>query len=137
RQRRRTMLVDHPARGGLERRRHRRRRLRHVVVDERLELRRLVAEEKRVDKEEDLGLALAQVAHELHEEAEIALLTADGRRWRMLARGGEIDAVRRTLDLGQPLRSAADRTDLFAERRTCTSSLPLATERANHGSTIV
>ena len=60
------MLVDDAARRGFEGRGQRRRRFGDVVVDERLQLRRLVALTRNVaDQKEQLRLPLAEVAHEL------------------------------------------------------------------------
>jgi hypothetical protein len=59
----------------------------------------------------------------------------DGRR--MLPSARQIDAVARTFDLLQPLRPAADSTDLLADCRTCASGLAFAAQRAQHERIIV
>jgi hypothetical protein len=69
---------------------------------------------------------------ELHKEAEILTLLPDGDRWRVLACGGEVWAVRWASNLDQALGAAADRADLFIERRAGAASTSLATDRANH-----
>ena len=55
----------------------------------------------------------------------------------MLARGDEIRAVARTLNLDQTFGAAADGADVFAERRTRPTSTPQAAEGTNHRSIIV
>jgi len=77
------------------------------------------------------------MAHELHEEREVVLLPAERGRWRMFARGGEVRAVGRALNLDEPFGAAADRTDLLAERRTCASRFSLAAEGTHHSRIIV
>src|SRR5207237_2615458 len=104
----------------------------HVVVDQRLEFGRLVAREKGHSEKEDLRLPLAEVAHERHERADVALLLANDGRGRMLARAREPRAVARTPDLHEPLGPAADMTDLFAERRTSAAGAPRAAEGTKH-----
>jgi hypothetical protein len=51
----------------------------------------------------------------------------------VLASGREVDAIGRTIDFGQPLGSAADRTDLVVDRRTRPTCLPNAAEWTKHG----
>ena len=110
------MLVDHAARGGFKRRGQRSRSLRDIVVDERLKVGRGIPDEERAGEQEQLRLALAEVADELHDERDFPLvLPRDGRR-RMLARDSEVGAVARTADLGEPLGAAAHGADLVAER---------------------
>src|SRR5207247_73989 len=70
-QRRGTMLIDHTARCGFERRRQRGQSLSDIVVDEWQEFRRFVTDEKCHYQEKDLGLPLAQVAHELNEPPDV------------------------------------------------------------------
>src|SRR2546430_9578165 len=106
------MLVNHAAHRSLQRRRHGASRFRDIVVDEWLQFRRLILHEEAVYQKEELRLPFAEVAHELDEQAQVALLLAHDGRWRVLARSGEVDAIRRTADLHQPLGAAADRTNL-------------------------
>ncbi len=77
-------------------------------------------------------LPAIEIAQRLHEQREVVLLAPHGGRRRVIARRGEIDAVGRTVDLGQPLGSAADSTDLIADRRTRAARLPDAAERTKH-----
>ena len=87
------MIVDDAARRCLERRRERCRRFRHVLVDERLELRRLIAHEERCDDDEQLGLTLIEIAHRVHHRGDVVLMLAHGRSRRMLARGSILCAA--------------------------------------------
>jgi len=77
-------------------------------------------------------LALAEVAHELDEQRDVALLLADERRSRMLARAGKVGTIGRAGDLNLPLRATADRTDLFVEGGTSAPSAPNSAQRADH-----
>src|SRR5262249_31682748 len=103
-----------------------------VGVDERLQLGRLVSHEKRTDEQKDLRLTFAEIAHQLYESADVALLLAHHDRGRMLARAREPRAVARTRDLHEAFGAAAHRADLVAERRTAASRATLAAERTQH-----
>src|SRR5262249_27213362 len=103
----------------------------------RVEFGRFVAHEEAGGQEKELRLPLVQVAHEVHEQPEIALLAADDGDGRMLARRGQINAGGRTLNLDEPLGAAADGANLPAERRTGAPRLALAAKRTSHGSDIV
>lgn len=126
------MLVDHAARCRFECSRQCRRRLSQIVINQPLELRRLVPDEKRVDQDEDLRLALAEVAHELHEEADVALLLTHERGRRMLAGAREPGAVARALNLDEALGAAADCADLLAERGAAAAGPPCAAKGTDH-----
>src|SRR5579864_579672 len=102
-----------------------------------LQLGRLVARQERAHHQKNLRLPLVEVARELDEQTEVALLLTDQRRRRMLARSGKVRAVARTADLGQPLRPAADRADLMAERRARAPRFSLAAEGTHHRDLIV
>jgi len=106
--------------------------LSQIVVNQPLELGRLVPDEKRVDQEENLRLALAEVAHELHEEADVSLLLTHERGRRMLAGAREPRAVARALNLDEALCAAADRADLLAERGAAAARAPCAAEGTDH-----
>jgi len=108
-----------------------------VVVDQRLELRRLVSDQKGADEEEDLRLALAEVPHDVQEQPDVALLLADDDSGRMLACACEPDTVRRALYLNETLRPAADRADLLADRGTATPGAPHAAKGTQHKRIIV
>ena len=97
----------------------------------------LHAEEERGEQEQQLRLALAEVAHELREEREVALLLAQRGGGRMLPGGREIHAVVWTRDLDEALRAAAHRADLLVERRTAAPRAPNAAERTDHSRIIV
>ena len=131
------MLVDHAPRGRLVGRRQRAHGLDHVVIDQRLELRRLVLHQKCVDEEKELRLALVEVAHRLHHEADVALLLAHDGGGGMLTRAGEVGAILRTVDLDVALRAAADSADLFTQRGTIPFCGPNSTKGAEHGGFIV
>lgn len=126
------MFVDHAARRRFEGRGQRCRRFGHVVVHERLQFRRFVSREERVDEEEELRLALVEVAHELHEEAQVALLLPHLDCRGVLACAREPRAVGGALYLDESLRAAAHRTDLLADGRTAASRPSDAAQRANH-----
>ena len=131
------MIVNQPPRGGFKRGRQGPHPFGDVVVDQRLKLRRLVSNQVGADEEEDLGLALAEVPHEVHEQPEVALLLPDDDSRRMFACACEPDTVGRALDLNETFRATADRADLFAERRTTTPGATRATERTQHKCIIV
>jgi hypothetical protein len=131
------MIINQTPRGGFERGRQRSHPFGDVVVDQRLELRRLVSDQEGVDEEEDLRLALAEVPHEMYEQPEIALLLPDDDSRRMFACACEPGTVGRALNLNETLRAAADRADLLAERGTTTPGAPRAAERAQHKGIIV
>jgi hypothetical protein len=107
------VLVNDAARGGLERGGERRSGFRDVIIGDRLELRRLVTDQKGERHRKELRLPLTEVANELEEQFDIELLLPGGRCGRMFARDGEVAAVVRTLNLGQPLGAAADRANLL------------------------
>src|SRR5436190_22485365 len=50
----------------------------------------------------------------------------------MCPRSGQIRAIGRTIDFHQPLRAAADRTDLLSKGWTGAFRSPLAADRADH-----
>src|SRR5262249_36117979 len=81
---------------------------------------------------ENTRLTLGEVAHHLHEPADVALLLTDCDSGRMLARAREPRAVARTRDLHEPFRTAAHGADLMAERGTAAPRAPLAAERTQH-----
>ena len=126
------MFVNDAARCCLERGRERRSRFHDVIVDERLELRRLVTDQEGERHRKELRLPVTEVANELEEQFDIELLLPGGGRGRMLARDREIAAVAGTLDLGQPLGAAADGADLLRERRTRAPRLSLAAQGTYH-----
>lgn len=130
--RRGPMFVDHAARCRLERGGERGRGFADVVVEDRVQIGRLVARQEAVHHEKNLRLPVVEVARELHEQGDVALLLPDQRRRWMLARGGEVRAIARTANLGQPLRSAADRANLMTERRAGAPRFPLAAEGTHH-----
>jgi hypothetical protein len=102
-----------------------------------LQFRRFVPGENRRDHEEQLRLPLVEVAHELYEQTQIALLLPDRRRWRMLAGAREVRAVAWALNLGEALGPAADGADLLTERRTPAPCASYAAEGTNHVRIIV
>ena len=59
-------------------------------------------------------------------------LLTDRDGWWVLARGGEVRAVRRASNLDQALRAAADRTDLLTKRGAGAAASPLTANRASH-----
>jgi hypothetical protein len=77
-------------------------------------------------------LPLAEVAHELDEHRDVALLLADERRRRVLASAGEPGTVGRAFDFDQSLRAAADRADLLAEGGTSAPGAPISARWADH-----
>src|SRR5439155_24352855 len=103
-----------------------------VVVEVTVQLRSLVAYEKRGDEEEQLRLAAAEVAHRLEDHADVPLLLPHGDRRRMLSSAGEPGTVARALDFDQTLGAAAHRTDLFAEGRTAAARPAHAAKRTDH-----
>src|SRR5712691_8433214 len=68
------MIVNQTPRGGFECGRQRPHPFGDVVVDQRVEVRRLVSDQEGVDEEEDLRLPLAEVPHDVHEQPKVALL---------------------------------------------------------------
>jgi hypothetical protein len=132
RQRSRTMVVDDPTRSGLEGCRKRPHPLGDIIVYQGLKLGWLVADEERADQEEEPRLPLAEVAHELDEHRDVALLLADERRRRVLASAGEPGTVGRAFDFDQSLRAAADRADLLAEGGTSAPGAPISARWADH-----
>jgi hypothetical protein len=126
------MFINHAARRRLERRSERGRRRGDVVVEHLVQFGRFVAREVRAHHQKKLRLPLVEVARELDEQAKVALLLPDQRCRRMLARGGEVRAIARTMNLGQPLRPAADGADLTAERRARTPCFSLRAQGTYH-----
>ena len=127
------VLVNDATRRRLERGRERRSRFHNVIVHERLELRRLVADQERERHRKELRLPLTEVADELEEQFDIELLLPGGGCGRMLARDREIAAVAGTLNLGQPLGAAADGADPLVECRARAARLSLAAQRTYRG----
>lgn len=118
------MFVDDASSRRFERARERGRGLSHIVVDDRLKLRRAVQSQERGQLGEQLPLARAEVAHELHEQLDVALLLADrDRRW-MFAGAREPGAVDRARKLDPSLGAAACRANLLADRRAPASGAP-------------
>src|SRR3954470_15477161 len=132
RQRRRPVIVDESLCGGLVGRRERGRRVDDILVDERLEHRRLVLQQQRRREQKQLRLPLVQVTHRIDEQGDVALFLPYEGGWGMLAGRREIDAVRRTGDFGETLRAAAHRTDPLSDGGTVAPRLPLATQWAGH-----
>ena len=126
------VFVNDATRRRLERARERRSRFHDIIVHERLELRRLVADQEGERHRKELRLSLTEVANELEEQFDIELLLPGGGRGRMLARDREIAAVAGTPDLGQPLGAAADGADLLVERGARAPRLSLAAQRTYH-----
>jgi len=135
--RRRPMIVDDSASRGVERVGERGDSFDHVIVYERLQLRRRVSLKEAVDQHEQLRLPLAKVAHAVHEQSDIALLLANGHGGRMLARGSEVRAVGRTRNLNETLGAAADGANLPAEGRAAAPGPAYFTQRTNHVRSIV
>jgi hypothetical protein len=131
------MLVDYAAGRRLEGRRKGAGRFDDVLVDERLQLRPLILRDKRIHRDEELGLAPVEIAKGLKEQRDVPLLLPEGRGRRMLAGAREVRAVGRTRDLGEPLRPAADGADLAIERRTRAARLAGPTKGTNHCRIIV
>src|SRR6185295_16332967 len=136
-QRRRTMLVDDTARCCFERRGERRQSLRDIVVDERQQFWRFVADEKCDYQEKDLRLPLAEIAHELHEPPDVALLLPHDDRRGMFTCAGEPGAIARALNLYQALGATADGADLLAEGRTAAARAPRTAKRTQHSGSII
>jgi hypothetical protein len=83
-------------------------------------------------EEEELILALGQSLECRQQNGDVVLLLPlDDSRW-MFPRAREIGAGIGALDLGKPLRAAADRTDGLIERRTESFFLPGAAQRTGH-----
>jgi|SRR6187431_240964 hypothetical protein len=61
----------------------------------------------------------------------VLLLPFDDRRW-MLARGGQVDAVVRALNFGEPFCAATDRADGLMQSRTRAAWLTGVAERTGH-----
>jgi hypothetical protein len=68
----------------------------------------------------------------VEQQVDVMPFTADGRRGGVFARGGQVGAVARTVDLHETLGAAADRADLVAEGGAATPCPPRATERTDH-----
>ena len=132
RQRRGPMLVDDAPGRGLERAGQRRGCFGHVVVDERVELGRFVAQKEGADQNEQLRLAFVEVAKAMEQQVDVMPLPANRRCRRVFARGGEVRAVARAIDLDETLGAAAHRADLVAEGGAATPCAPCATERTDH-----
>src|SRR5712691_6131577 len=112
------MLVDHAPGGCFERAGQRRRSLRHVAVNERLKLGRLIPNDERGHQVEQLRLAFVEVARDFDQDFQVLSLLANRGSRRVLARGSQIRAVAGTLDLHQSLGAATDGADLLAESWT-------------------
>ena len=136
-QRRRPMFVDDTTCSGFECAGERRRGFGYVVVDDRLQFRRLVLLEERADDKKQLRLPLAQVAHALHEQLRRRVAAAERRRPRVIPRGGQVGAIARALNLHQALGAAADGTNLLIESRTSSPRAPFAAQRTDHKRSIV
>ena len=134
---RRPVVVNDAPRRRFERARERRDPFDHVVVDDRLQLRRLVSLKEAVDHEEQLRLTLTEIAHPVREQVDVALLPTHGHRRRMVARGGEVRTVRGTGNLDETLRAAAHGANLVSERRAASSRAPFVAQRTNHLRSIV
>src|SRR5262249_13129190 len=74
-----------------------------------------------------------QVAHELHEESEVALLLANDDGGRVFAGAGEPGAVGRAVDLDETFGSAAHGADLLTDCGATAARLASAAQRTNHG----
>ena len=109
----------------------------HVVVDERLQCRRLVSLKKAADQEKQPRLTLTEIADTVREQFDVALLLANGHRRRMLARGGKVGALGGTRDLDETLRAAAHGANLPAESRAAASGAPFVARGTNHMRSIV
>src|SRR5436190_23096300 len=126
------MLIDDTARCSFVGGRQRRRGVDDVVIVHHLQLGRCVSRDHGVDGKKKLRLAPIEIGKRLDEDCVVLLLLSDRcGRW-MLARAGEIHAVRRAVDLRQALGSAAHRTDLIAYCRARTSCLSRSAERTKH-----
>ena len=79
----------------------------------------LEARDERLDQKEQLQLRLGHAPERRHQHREIVLLLPLDDRRGMLMRVFEVDAGRRTGDLDDPLRAAADRADVLPQSRTC------------------
>ena len=118
------MIVDDATSRCFERAGQRGNAFDHVVVDERLQRRRLVSLKEAVDHEEQLRLTLAEIAHPVREQVDVALLLTDGHRRRVLTRGREVRAIGGTGNLDETLRAAAHGANLVSERRAAPSCAP-------------
>ena len=137
RRRRRPMIVDDATSRCFERAGERRDALDHVVVDERLQRRRLVSQKEPADQKEQPRLTLTEIAHTVREQFDVALLLANGHRRRMFARGGEVRAIGGTRDLDETLRAAAHGANLLAESGAAASGAPFVAQGTNHMRSIV
>jgi len=137
RRRRRPMIVNDAASRRFERARERGDASDHVVVDERLQLRRLVSLKEAADQKEQLRLTLAEIAHTVRQQFDVVLLLANGHGRRMLARGGEVRAIGRTGNLDDTLRAAAHGANLPAESGAAASAAPFVAQGTNHVRSIV
>ena len=135
--RRRPMIVNDAASRCFEGAGERRDAVDHVVVDERLQLRRLVSLKEAADQKKQLRLALAEIAHTVREQFDVALLLANGHCRRMLAGGGEERAIGWARNLDEALRSAAHGANLLAESRAAASGAPFVAQGTNHVRSIV
>src|SRR5262249_21939398 len=103
-----------------------------VLVDHRLEVRRAVFGEEHRHEEEQLRLPFVQIAHELHDEPQLALMTPDGNGRRKLALARRPRAGPGTRDLDEAFGATTDRTDLLTDSRTAAPRLSCSAKRANH-----
>jgi hypothetical protein len=89
-----------------------------------VEIRRRIVQKEGRDHHEDLRLPIVEVPGGLGEDADVALLAPNRDRRRMLTGARQPRAVGGTLNLHEPLGSAADSADLFVERRTAAPCAP-------------
>jgi len=88
--------------------------------------------QERQHQEEQLRLTAVQVTHRIDKEPDVAVLPAQGRGRRVLARAGEIRAIGRTLDFSQPLGAATDGANLLTQRRARAARFLSTAERTFH-----
>jgi len=137
RRRRGPMIVNDATRRCFERAGQRRDAFDHVVVDERLQRRRLVSLKKAADQKKQPRLTLTEIADTVREQFDVALLLANGHRRRMLAGGGKVRAICGTRDLDETLRAAAHGANLPPESGAAASGAPFVAQGTNHMRSIV
>jgi len=98
--------------------------------------RRLIPHDERRRQKENLRLTLVEIAHEVYGGVEITSLLAHGRGRRVLPRCREVAAARRALDFSEALGAAAHSTDVVPERGAGPPGTPIATQSANHGTSL-
>ena len=131
------MIVNDATSRCFERAGQRRDAFDHVVVDERLQRRRLVSLEEAADQKKQARLTLAEITHNVREQFDVALLLANGHRRRMLARGRKVRAIGGTWNLDQTLRAAAHGANLPPESGAAASGAPFVAQGTNHMRSIV